>query len=135
PVAAESGESVLRAWLEQRGCGFADLTEFGLVGAFSGYSRDALAMAPEPPADLAPLGDHVMVLALADAVIKLEEAGVPREIAGQRLAEVITKCQEAVAWQDLPRTAGVAERFLARESGLASLLAAEFGRPGPVAAA
>lgn len=102
--------------------GFDDLAQFGLVAALESYL--AAARRAEPANDAAWV-DRVMAAALADSILKLEEPGVPREIAGQRLAEVFTKCQEAADWDDLPRTQGYARRFLAREDGLAAKLQAE----------
>ncbi|TAH37422.1 MAG: hypothetical protein EYC70_10660 [Planctomycetota bacterium] len=102
--------------------GFGDLVQFSLVGEYEAYCARAGAAGDAAEGELV---DRVMAAALADAIIKLQEQGVPREIAGQRLAEVFTKCQEAADWHDLPRTQSYAQRFLDREEALADKLAKE----------
>ena len=106
-------------------CGLDDLAQFGLVGDYESYCREAAAAGSAPDLELA---DRIVSLALADAIVKLEQPGVPREIAGQRLAEVFTLCREAAEWADMPLAASHARRFLDREVGLAAHLIAEHGK-------
>ncbi|KAA3607529.1 MAG: hypothetical protein DWQ01_15190 [Planctomycetota bacterium] len=117
------------AWEAERR-GFQDLQEFGLVEDFSSYFQRVFA-ADHPDDSIranAKALDPILTLALAEAILKLEQEEVPREIAGQRLAEVYSFCQEADAWEDLPKTTAVARRFLSREPDLAEQLAIEIGR-------
>ncbi len=90
---------------------FDELEEFQLVRDLRFY----LARCPAEMED-GPTLDRVLLLALRDAIARLEEEGVPREIAGQRRAEVFTWCREAVAWDELPATAAAALAFLEAES-------------------
>ena len=88
------------------------LAMFDLVQPVEGYCLVALPEGQEQ--DLAGARDRLMEQALIDAIDKLEEPEVPREIAGQRLAAVIDVCKSAQGWTDMPATAAVAQRYLDR---------------------
>lgn len=90
--------------------GFDDLEEFGLLGDLDAL-RAAAAESLTAAGDEA-LDDRTACLALQAAIQRLDEPGVPREIQGQRLAAVITKCTEAVEWRDLPECAAAARACL-----------------------
>ncbi|MFQ5749840.1 MAG: hypothetical protein ACE5H3_10350 [Planctomycetota bacterium] len=119
PPAPASPETLALA----QALGFGEFEGFGLLpdlGALAGRVR---AGAGDPPG-LDCLQDELSEQALAFGILRLAEENVPRGIAGQRLAAVVTKCQEAVGWDDRPRTARLAQRFLERDPELPGELAA-----------
>lgn len=127
PAVAQVAEA-LQGSLEQD-YGFGDLRSFGLVQKVGYYCKFLHDI--DGPRE--PLLDQVLQRATAEAILKLDEADVPREIAGQRLAAVFTHCQEAVSWEHLPGTCDCARRFLDREDNLGVKLAQELGLSQPEA--
>lgn len=105
----------IEALRERRG--LEDLEDFDLVGDLPALHRRAVAeLGGGEEAGQGRIGpaveDRTVRLALQASIQRLGEPEVPREIAGQRLAAVITKCREAADWTDLPETAAEARRCL-----------------------
>jgi len=119
PPAPSSPETLALA----QAIGFEEFEGFGLLADLGTLAGKARAKAG-PAAGLEGLEDALSEGALAFGIQCLAEENVPRAIAGQRLAAVVTKCQEASGWDDRPRTAHLAMRFLERDPALPEELAA-----------
>ena len=90
---------------------FDDLADFGLLTDLGAIEAGLDANATDGARD-----DAAASAILSEAIRRLDDPDVPREIQGQRLAAVITKCSEATDWSDLPATAAVARECLAQRT-------------------
>ncbi len=119
PPAPASPETLALA----QALGFEEFEGFGLLADLRALAGRVRAGAGDSPG-LDGLEDELSERALAFGIQRLAEENVPRGIAGQRLAAVVTKCQDAAGWDDRPRTARLALRFLERDPELPEELAA-----------
>jgi len=119
PPAPASPETLALA----QAIGFEEFEGFGLLADLGALAERARAKTG-PASGLEGLEDVLSEGALAFGIQRLAEENVPRGIAGQRLAAVVTKCQDAAGWDDRPRTARLALRFLERDPELPEELAA-----------
>lgn len=107
--APEALSPELRRWCAE--LGLDDLEDFGLVEDLAGCherAREELQRESGPE-----LRDRTVRHVLDAAIARLDEPDVPREIHGQRLAAVITKCTEAADWSEMPECVAAAEACLA----------------------
>ena len=94
----------------KRRLGLDDLEDFGLLGDLMEFQAQACRQL-DLQTGIA-VEDRTVRLAMDAAIARLEETEVPREIYGQRLAAVITKCTEAAEWEEFPECAAAAEACL-----------------------